>query len=58
MFGGDGFNRLKPMGLRKLPLPPSWGISENLRWCGDVLDLDEASEQIVKLLVDSIEYEF
>lgn len=61
MFGGDGFKRLKfPIGLRKLPV--SCEISENFlaceATCGDATcDFDEASEQIVRLLVESIEYE-
>lgn len=57
MLGGEGFRRLKfPIGLRKLP--DSWGISENFLVCGDApCDFDELSEHIVKLLVDSIEYE-
>lgn len=63
MLGVVGFIRLKfPIGLRKLP-DDSCEISENFLGCeatiGDATcDLDEVSEQIVKLLVDSIENEF
>lgn len=59
MFGGDGFMRLKlPMGFRNEP-DDSCGISENFLVSGEFAsDFDDASEQMVKLLVDSIEYEF